>query len=120
MTEAKIEPYITLSHHECIMLHELLLKLTMTLQGVHLDELISDYREHFSTTGYTFNGVITDRFVELIGREPIPTEVILLVERGIPYHGACCSVSNRRVLGFVKERDFHYRQALHDKEELIR
>lgn len=70
------------------------------IQGHSLDELITTTRR----TGYAhyrFGGTFTDKLVELLGRNPTPEELIILVDGGFSHFGAECGITGHTFSGRV-------------------
>lgn len=70
------------------------------IQGHNMDELIT-YTRRSGYAHYKFEGMYTDKLVELLGREPLPNEIIMLVDGGFSHFGAECHISGHTFSGKV-------------------
>ncbi len=64
-------------------------------------ELFDNYSRTSGYAHYKFSGDITDKLVEVLGHEPSPDEIIMLVDRGFSHFGASCSINGRHFSGRV-------------------
>ena len=64
-------------------------------------ELFDNYMRTSGYAHYKFSGDITDKLVEVLGHEPSPDELIMLVDSGFSHFGASCSVNGRHFSGRV-------------------
>lgn len=71
------------------------------ISGHHTIELLDNLQRTFGYAHYRFSGRITDKLVELLGREPTATEVIMLVDVGFSNFGAQCTITGRNFSGIV-------------------
>ena len=71
------------------------------ISGHYTNELLGNLQREFSYAHYRFSGRITDKLVELLGREPTATEVIMLVDAGFSNFGAQCTITGRNFSGIV-------------------
>ena len=71
------------------------------ISGYHTIELLDNLQRKFGYAHYIFSGHITDKLVELLGREPTATEVIMLVDVGFSNFGAQCTITGRNFSGIV-------------------
>ena len=61
------------------------------LAGYTYGELMAFHKSH----GYahsTFNGKYTDSLIEALGSDPMPDEIIMLIDGGFSHFGAECTV----------------------------
>ena len=70
-------------------------------KGMSKRELFGAYKKVSKYANYEFQGEITDRLIEVLGREPTSNEIIMLVDNGSHNFGASCSISGRRFSGYV-------------------
>ena len=84
---------------------EIMLKKWKELQDktkdIPIAELLSNYSRTSGYAHYTFSGYITDKLVEVLGHEPSPDEIIMLVDDGFSHFGASCSINGRHFSGRV-------------------
>ena len=52
------------------------------VSGYYTNELLGNLQRTFGYAHYRFSGHITDKLVELLGREPTAAEVIMIVDVG--------------------------------------
>lgn len=71
------------------------------ISGYHTNELLSNLKRTFGYAHYTFSGRITDKLVELLGREPTANEIIMIVDSGFSHFGAQCTITGRNFSGIV-------------------
>lgn len=64
-------------------------------------ELFNNYTKTSGYAHYNFSGDITDKLVEVLGHEPSPDEIIMLVDDGFSHFGANCLISDRHFSGRV-------------------
>lgn len=64
-------------------------------------ELLINYTKTRGYAHYKFSGDITDKLVEVLGHEPSPDEIIMLVDNGFSHFGASCSIKGRHFSGRV-------------------
>lgn len=64
-------------------------------------ELFDNYSRTSGYAHYKFSGDITDKLVEVLGHEPSPDEIIMLVDSGFSHFGASCSINGRHFGGRV-------------------
>ena len=64
-------------------------------------ELFDNYSITSGYAHYKFSGDITDKLVEVLGHEPSPDEIIMLVDSGFSHFGASCSINGRHFSGRV-------------------
>lgn len=64
-------------------------------------EWFDNYTRTSGYAHYKFSGDITDRLVEVLGHEPSPDEIIMLVDGGFSHFGASCSIKGRHFSGRV-------------------
>ena len=69
--------------------------------GMARSELFDNYTRTSGYAHYTFSGDITNKLVEVLGHEPSPDEIIMLVDDGFSHFGASCSISGRHFSGRV-------------------
>jgi muconolactone delta-isomerase len=50
---------------------------------------------------YEFSGDLTDEFVAALGRQPLPDEIIMLVDSGFSHFGARCTFNGKHFEGYV-------------------
>jgi len=60
-----------------------------------------DYKKYPRYGRYTFEGEYTDKLVEVIGHEPTPDEIIMIVDCGFTHFGAKCYIADHRFNGEV-------------------
>lgn len=69
------------------------------LQDKISDVRFTDILKYNRSTGYAhymFRGNYTDTLVALLGRHPMPDEIIMLVDGGFYHFGASCTVDTSR------------------------
>lgn len=71
------------------------------ISGYHTNELLDNLQRKFGYAHYTFSGHISDKLVELLGREPTATEIIMIVDSGFSHFGATCTTTGRNFSGRV-------------------
>lgn len=64
-------------------------------------EWFDNYSRTSGYAHYKFSGDITDKLVEVLGHEPSPDEIIMLVDNGFSHFGASCSINGRHFSGRV-------------------
>ena len=64
-------------------------------------EWFDNYTRTSGYAHYKFSGDITDKLVEVLGHEPSPDEIIMLVDSGFSHFGASCSINGRHFSGRV-------------------
>lgn len=64
-------------------------------------ELFDNYGRTSGYAHYKFSGDITDKLIEVLGHEPSPDEIIMLVDNGFSHFGASCSINGRHFRGRV-------------------
>ena len=64
-------------------------------------ELFDNYSKTSGYAHYKFSGDVTDKLVEVLGHEPSPDEIIMLVDGGFSHFGASCSINGRHFSGRV-------------------
>lgn len=64
-------------------------------------DLFENYTRKPGYAHYVYSGKISDKLVELLGREPTSDEVIMLVDSGFSHFGATCTISGRNFSGRV-------------------
>lgn len=64
-------------------------------------ELFDNYTRASGYAHYKFSGDITDKLIEVLGHEPSPDEIIMLVDNGFSHFGASCSINGRHFSGRV-------------------
>lgn len=64
-------------------------------------ELFDNYSRTSGYAHYKFSGDITDKLIEVLGHEPSPDEIIMLVDSGFSHFGASCSIHGRHFGGRV-------------------
>ena len=64
-------------------------------------ELFDNYSRTSGYAHYKFSGDITDKLIEVLGHEPSPDEIIMLVDNGFSHFGASCSINGRHFSGRV-------------------
>lgn len=64
-------------------------------------EWFDNYTRTSGYAHYKFSGDITDKLVEVLGHEPSPDEIIMLVDSGFSHFGARCSINGRHFGGRV-------------------
>ncbi len=64
-------------------------------------ELFDNYSRTSGYAHYKFSGDITDKLVEVLGHEPSPDEISMLVDSGFSHFGARCSINGRHFSGRV-------------------
>ena len=72
-----------------------------TSKGIPKSELFDNYSRTSGYAHYKFSGDITDKLVEVLGHEPSPDEIIMLVDSGFSHFGASCSINSRHFSGRV-------------------
>lgn len=70
-------------------------------KGIPKAELFDNYSRTSGYAHYKFSGDITDKLVEVLGHEPSPDEIIMLVDSGFSHFGASCSINGRHFSGRV-------------------
>ena len=70
-------------------------------KGIPRAELFSNYTRISGPAHYNFSGDIMDKLIEVLGHEPSPDEIIMIVDSGFCNFGACCSIHNRHFSGRV-------------------
>lgn len=70
-------------------------------KGVRMDELFTHFKKTPGYASYTFNGYVSDKLIDLLGRKPDSDEIIMLVDSGFSHFGATCTVNNRSFSGRV-------------------
>lgn len=70
-------------------------------KDIPITELLINYTRTHGYAQYRFSGDITDKLVEVLGHEPSPDEIIMIVDRGFSHFGASCSVNGRHFSGRV-------------------
>ena len=70
-------------------------------KGTPKAELFDNYSRASGYAHYKFSGDITDKLVEVLGHEPSPDEIIMLVDSGFSHFGASCSINGRHFSGRV-------------------
>lgn len=71
------------------------------ISGYYTNELLDNLQRKFGYAYYTFSGHISDKLVELLGREPTATEIIMIVDSGFSHFGATCTITGRNFSGRV-------------------
>ena len=71
------------------------------IKGIPKAELFDNYSRVSGYAHYKFSGDITDKLVEVLGHEPSPDEIIMLVDSGFSHFGASCSINGRHFSGRV-------------------
>ena len=71
------------------------------ISGYHTRELLDNLQRTFGYAHYRFSGHITDKLVELLGREPTATEVVMIVDSGFSHFGAQCTITGRNFSGII-------------------
>ena len=64
-------------------------------------ELFDNYTQTSGYAHYKFSGDITDKLVEVLGHEPSPDEIIMLVDGGFSHFGASCTINGKHFGGRV-------------------
>ena len=64
-------------------------------------ELFDNYSITSGYAHYKFSGDITDKLVEVLGHEPSPDEIIMLVDGGFSHFGASCTINGKHFGGRV-------------------
>lgn len=70
-----------------------------SVNGVPKNELFQDYRRDVGYAHYSFSGNYTPKLVELLGHEPSPEEIIIIIDGGFSHFGASCSISGTHFSG---------------------
>lgn len=69
------------------------------------DNRVTDLFDNFQRAGdyahYEFYGEITDKLVELLGREPTAYDIIMIIDNGFHHFGATCAINGRQFHGKV-------------------
>lgn len=70
-----------------------------SVSGVPTNELFQDYRKDVGYAHYSFSGNYTPKLVELLGHEPSPEEIIIIVNGGFSHFVASCSIAGTHFCG---------------------
>lgn len=71
------------------------------VNGLSRLDYFDDYNRKSGYAHYEFSGKITDKLIELLGREPTSAEIIILVDGGFSHFGASCQIDDKRFSGRV-------------------
>lgn len=86
---------------EIQVMRERLTKLKEAVKGTNSRDWFENYTKSYRYGHYCFSGDITDKLIELLGREPTTDEIIMLVDNGFSHFGAGCSIIGRHFNGHV-------------------
>ena len=64
------------------------------IEGHSRDELIKDFACRHGYAHYKFSGAYTELFATLLGHEPEPDEIIMLIDCGFNHFGATCNINH--------------------------
>ena len=85
--------------------HEVLRKISDNVsekvKGFTRSDYFEDYNKKPGYAHYQFSGKITDKLIDLLGRDPTSDEIIILVDGGFSHFGASCQIRGNSFSGRV-------------------